>query len=331
MLSFKSAVVYCPGPGDEKFCDNFYFNSKVITPAMSENKVRLTQKTARGGRQMFALATGIYSPSTGSSSVNAVFGKLKKYHAFFLKNTDTNVERLIKNYFADAALDVSQTIESDDDIYTKVSCALLCTDDEKITVANVGCVKIFSIKDGNVRELTVEHTQAMKMVSMGVVPMAKLKGHPQRKKLVRYLGINREASVPDIETLTAAEGEVFVILGTSFADLIDRNTLLEAAKLDEPGDIATSILNSCVDTNVGDFSAIVVKCVGEGAEETETVDGDAADDVAQRRGKSGADLADEAAAIAAAEKAARAAAEERTKAEAEKAASAENERMAREQ
>ena len=42
MLSFKSAVVYCPGPGDEKFCDNFYFNSKVITPAMSENKVRLT-------------------------------------------------------------------------------------------------------------------------------------------------------------------------------------------------------------------------------------------------------------------------------------------------
>ena len=47
MLSFKSAVVYCPGPGDEKFCDNFYFNSKVITPAMSENKVSTVSSNVR--------------------------------------------------------------------------------------------------------------------------------------------------------------------------------------------------------------------------------------------------------------------------------------------
>ncbi|MBP5311306.1 MAG: hypothetical protein J6112_00530, partial [Clostridia bacterium] len=344
MLSYKSAVVYSPGPGNEKFCDNYYFNLKTISPDSSMNAVRLAQKTAKGGKQLFAVATGLYSPEAGREAVDATFNKLKKYHAFFLKNSDTEVSNLVRNFFSDAAQDISRTIKNDDEIFTKVSCALLCTDEEKITAANVGCVKIYSIKGSAVTEITTEHTQAMKMVSMGVIPIAKLKGHPQRKKLVKYLGVNREASVPDINTFSASDGETIVILGSSFADTIEKNTLIEAAKYDEPGDAATHILNANLNSSAGDYTVIVIKCCDSGtADETVPVTGvtaaaagaddgagkKASKDQKEKKGFDEDSAAAEAAAIAAAEAAARLAAEERTKQE--ERARLEKERLEKEQ
>ena len=125
MLSYKSSVVYYPGAGEDRFCDNYYFNSKVITPDIDGNKIKLTQKTAKPGRQMFGIATGSYGENVAKDQVYAAFSKLKKYHSFYIKNSDTVVTKLLKNFFKEAALDVSQTIDEDSDLSVKVSAAVI--------------------------------------------------------------------------------------------------------------------------------------------------------------------------------------------------------------
>ena len=264
MLSYKSSVVYYPGAGENRYCDNYYFNSKVITGENDGSKMKLSQKTAKPGRQMFGISSGSYGDDVSKEAVYASFAKLKKYHAFYIKNGDTDVTKLFKNFFREASLDVQQAVDEDLVNDTRISAAVLATDDDTVTVANVGNVKIFSVKNGAVKELTTEHTQAKKMVDMGIIPGGKLRNHPQRRKLVRYLGMNRDAAAAEVTTVAASEGEVFFVLGASFCDLVEDEVLVEAAsECSEPGDIAAYVLSAYQNEVAGDFSVIVVKAYSE--------------------------------------------------------------------
>jgi len=260
MLGFKSSVVFFPSKGADKICDNYYFNAKVVTPETDGTKLRLSQKSPKVGRQVFAIASSVYGEGLEKDCVYNALSKLKKYHSYFLKNENTDLKNLLRNFFKAAATDVAGLEEEFGNIPLKVSCSVVATDSETITIANVGNCRVFRVMGEDIAEVSVEHTQAKKMVDMGIIPVQKLKSHPQRKKLSRYLGINSDAALPDISTLDAHAGETFIMLSSAFCDLIEEEDIINAVReFNEPADIAGTLISCCQNDQVGDITAIVIK------------------------------------------------------------------------
>ncbi len=259
MITYKSSIIYFPSKKEDQCCDNYYFNSKVCSPESDGARVRLSQKSAKGGRQVFGICSGNYESNCDKSPVYAAFEKLKKYHSFYIKKEDTNVEKLLKNYFREASVDVAASTEGTVAL-PKVSMAVLTLDGENVTVANAGNVKVFCVKGGNVVEVSTEHTQARRMADMGIIPEQKLRAHPQRKRLTRYLGGGADAATPSTQVLRCEGDETFIMLSGAYFDFADKEGLSEAVSASpEPADIAAYIMSAYVNEDVGDFTAIVIK------------------------------------------------------------------------
>ena len=265
MIKYIASVAYFPTPKADACCDNYYFNTRMVEPANENEKVKLSQKNPKGERQIFGVCTSAYNERLEKNAVHAAFSSMKRFHSYFMKTKDVEMQKIVKSYFKEATADVATSAPTGEQL-PRVSEAIICTDNDRVTIANVGNVKIFKISDGVATEMTTEHTQAKKLVDMGIIQVKNLKIHPQRKRLVRYLGGSSEVATPSINDYHAKNGDIFIIMSGAFYDFIDENELVEAvASTDGPSELASYLISAYHNESIGDFTTVIVTAVDEEA------------------------------------------------------------------
>jgi len=83
-------------------------------------------------------------------------------------------------------------------------------DDEEIAIVNVGDSRVYLLRDGELEQLTTDHTLVQELVNDGQLTEAEADVHPQRHVLTRALGVDPDVDV-DLIMVVPYKGDRFLI------------------------------------------------------------------------------------------------------------------------
>ena len=107
----------------------------------------------------------------------------------------------------------------------------------RAALAHVGDSRAYLVRDGQIRQLTDDHSLVGELLRRRAITEAAAREHPQRHVLTRALGV-REFVEPDLAELSASPGDVFAlcsdgltnhVLDAEIAERVDGGADLETA------------------------------------------------------------------------------------------------------
>ena len=129
---------------------------------------------------------------------------------------------------------------------------LLCLQGGKATVTWLGDSRIYLLRCGELLRLSEDHTQAQRLLNMGVFDALTAKTHPSSHELTRYIGMETEGFALQSaygETLTLKEGDVFLLCSDGLTDMVEETEF--AALLNKDAKSAAEELVSAALANGG--------------------------------------------------------------------------------
>ncbi|WP_084650762.1 Stp1/IreP family PP2C-type Ser/Thr phosphatase [Runella zeae] len=81
------------------------------------------------------------------------------------------------------------------------TCTALVVCDQSLYMAHVGDSRLYIFKNGQILQLSTDHTYVQMLVSQGVITPLEAEKHPERNVLTRAMGTHNKVEI-DVETLT---------------------------------------------------------------------------------------------------------------------------------
>ncbi|HST83536.1 MAG TPA: protein phosphatase 2C domain-containing protein [Kineosporiaceae bacterium] len=151
-------------------------------------------------------------------------------------------------------------------------------------VANVGDSRLYRFADGELRQLTVDHSFVQELVDAGRIHADEARIHPQRNIVTRILG---SLQPPEAEYwLFAPEvGERYLLCSDGLCGELEEDDIARLmAGIDDPGQAASTLVREALEAGGTDNATAIVIDVWDGATTELRVDADyrSAEDRLQR-------------------------------------------------
>jgi serine/threonine protein phosphatase PrpC len=267
-MTFKAAVASCPGKTYSHNNDNFYFNSKIITEELSTSQILLSHKKGQKGLQIYAVSDGSGINTYKDSPSMLVMSMLLKYHKKILSDESYDLRVCLHDYIKTAnraVLDKSRETGKK----LKATLAMIFVEENAGICCNIGHSRIYKFNHGNLEKMSVDHTQAMRMVNLGLLTEEKAKVHPKRGKLLQNLGPMPEGIElePNIELFPIEENDVFILGTFGFYDNVSDEKIIEILSLGKsPAETVELLMTEAVHKGLeDDATVLVVKAYGDDA------------------------------------------------------------------
>ncbi len=126
-------------------------------------------------------------------------------------------------------------------------------------VAHVGDSRLYHWREGKLRRLTNDHTEAAELVRMRLVRPERLRDHPGRNALTRTLG-SRHIVRPDFVRLPLVDGDRFLLCSDGLWSELDEKELQRVLASSAPEDACRALVTGALDAGATDnVSAQVVR------------------------------------------------------------------------
>jgi serine/threonine protein phosphatase PrpC len=102
--------------------------------------------------------------------------------------------------------------------------AAIVEDDGTVTFGHVGDSRAYLLRNGELEQLTEDHSLVAELVRRGELSPAEAEVHPQRSVITRALGTDPDIDV-DTFTVQANPGDLFLICSDGLSDMVDRGDL----------------------------------------------------------------------------------------------------------
>ena len=104
-------------------------------------------------------------------------------------------------------------------------------DGERFVTAHIGDSRSYRLRDGELTQLSRDHTFVQSLVDEGKITAAEARVHPHRSLLLRVL-LGRADNEPDIGEVDAQAGDRYLLCSDGLTDMVDDATIAEALALD---------------------------------------------------------------------------------------------------
>jgi PPM family protein phosphatase len=146
-------------------------------------------------------------------------------------------------------------------------------DGDSVHLANVGDSRAYLLRQGELTQVTVDHTLVQELVDDGRLSPKDAERHPQRSMITRALGVDREVEI-DLFTYKLQPGDRLVLCSDGLSDVLNpaqiRNALL---RVRDPQQAAERLVAMAVEGGGPDnVTVIVVDTTEAGAEPDATDD-----------------------------------------------------------
>ena len=118
---------------------------------------------------------------------------------------------------------------------------LLSIEGNMATIGHVGDSRAYLLRDGELQQLTQDHTVAAEYVAQGQLSPAEAASHPQRHMLTRTLGLTRFVNVDEIE-LELADGDRLLVCSDGLTEMVDDATLAAALGEGSPDEVVWELI-----------------------------------------------------------------------------------------
>jgi PPM family protein phosphatase len=100
------------------------------------------------------------------------------------------------------------------------TCTLAMIDDATAQLAHVGDSRAYLFRNGELSQLTEDHTLVWRMVQEGRLSAREANHHPQRNVITRALGVDSDVKV-DLLTVTLVEGDRLLLCSDGLTSMVD--------------------------------------------------------------------------------------------------------------
>lgn len=138
--------------------------------------------------------------------------------------------------------------------------ALIVTDaaTHQIVIANIGDSRTYLWRDGQLRQITIDHSHVQTLVERGAISAEEARTHYQRNIVLRALGIDTAIDV-DIFPLDVRDGDRFILCSDGLVDEADDSEIENEVRLgSEPQQLAQSLVDLANDHGGRDNITVLV-------------------------------------------------------------------------
>jgi protein phosphatase len=137
--------------------------------------------------------------------------------------------------------------------------AVARTEDGDLAFINVGDSRIYLLRDGELEQLTIDHSLVEEMVREGRITPEEALTHPKRNIVTRALGISPWVQV-DSDTITPVTGDRFLLCSDGLFNEVEEDRIASVLRrLADPADAASELVRLANESGGRDnITAVVV-------------------------------------------------------------------------
>lgn len=145
------------------------------------------------------------------------------------------------------------------------TCTLVLLNENRAHIAHVGDSRAYLLRDGNLQQLTEDHTLVARMVKEGRLQPEEAEHHPQRSIITRALGVDADVEV-DLDSLELRPGDRLLLCSDGLSGMIDHGSI-ESALQDQrdPQAAAEELVRRANAAGGEDNITVVIVDVTDGA------------------------------------------------------------------
>jgi serine/threonine protein phosphatase PrpC len=142
---------------------------------------------------------------------------------------------------------------------TLVAMALVNEDDEdRLAIVNVGDSRVYLLRDGELEQLTTDHSLVQELVDDGQLTELEATVHPQRHVLTRALGVDSEVNVDFLELLPLKGDRLLLCSDGLSRELTDPQVASVLRRLADPEDAARELVAAAKNRGGNDNITVVI-------------------------------------------------------------------------
>lgn len=150
---------------------------------------------------------------------------------------------------------------------TTMTVALVDHSDGTIAFGHVGDSRAYRVRDGELEQLTDDHSLVGELLRSGRLSPEEAETHPQRSVITRALGTEPDVDV-DTFTVEAEAGDVYLLCSDGLTDMISPREILAAVEEDDDLDKVARALVSAANAGGGEDNITVVLFEIDGRQDT---------------------------------------------------------------
>jgi protein phosphatase len=138
------------------------------------------------------------------------------------------------------------------------TCTLVLIDDDRVHIAHVGDSRAYRLRDGQLEQLTEDHTLVGRMVQEGRLSEEEAQHHPQRSIITRALGVDEEVQV-DLDTVELSDGDRLLICSDGLSSMVEDDQIKDVlARESDPQKTADGLVQLANEAGGDDNVTVVV-------------------------------------------------------------------------
>lgn len=262
--SLSAAVISHKGCERANNEDSFFFNGDWM-PLDQMDQGALIVQDFSADSLLFAVCDGMGGAQSGEI---ASHGTVQRMLPLMQRLPGSQPSELIERFCHEASLAVYQEAQRQGAKYQGTTLAMVAIDRQEATIANVGDSRVYLLRQGNLEQLSDDHSEVNRLVKAGLLTREQARKHERSNIITHYIGMGQREQSKDfafMRQLPLYRGDRLMICSDGISDLISDERLraiLHGAS--DPEQAVVQLANTALELGGKDnLSCIVLDC-GEG-------------------------------------------------------------------
>jgi PPM family protein phosphatase len=140
---------------------------------------------------------------------------------------------------------------------------LLKIDGTAATIGHIGDSRAYLLRDGDLRQVTEDHTVAAEYVAQGQLSAEEAATHPQRHMLLRTLGLTRFVNVDEIKFYLIAWDRI-LLCSDGLTEMVTQDMISEILASGTPDEVVWELVEKANEAGgVDNITVVVVEATGD--------------------------------------------------------------------
>ena len=142
--------------------------------------------------------------------------------------------------------------------------------EDRVAIAHVGDSRAYLLRDGELQQLTKDHTFVQTLVDSGEITKEQAAIHPRRNLMMRAIDGIHAVDV-DLQVREARVGDRYMLCSDGVCGVLNEHAILDLLRNSDPTMVVTAIIDAVVDSGAPDNITVVVADVVDTPTPTDSV------------------------------------------------------------
>ncbi|MDR0347633.1 MAG: Stp1/IreP family PP2C-type Ser/Thr phosphatase [Coriobacteriales bacterium] len=136
-------------------------------------------------------------------------------------------------------------------------------EEDRLLIAQVGDSRAYLLQNGQLRQVTRDHSLVEELIAAGQLTRAEARTHPNRSVITRALGSDPNV-LPDIYEMSVQSGDRLMLCSDGLSGMLDSDDLQELLSLhSDPQETADALVDAANEAGGHDNITVIVVDIGE--------------------------------------------------------------------